>query len=167
MWCHKDASSCVPRWLRIYYNYLGRYHVSKGEQNPQRNIWPFPIAHCAKNASAPVLDFPPSPKSGKRSTWCNSIYLALGADHAAHSSLWTDQIPHLHTQRDCHHKTHPRVCFWQYFWFFLETYDHQGQHFQVRANVVVRRGVRSYAQCGCNVLAKFWRLVGCSKRLDW
>ena len=29
------------------------------------------------------------------------------------------------------------------------------------------RGVRSYAQCGCNVLAKFWRLVGCSKRLDW
>ena len=31
----------------------------------------------------------------------------------------------------------------------------------------VRRGVRSYAQCGCNVLAKFWRLVGCSKRLHW
>ena len=29
------------------------------------------------------------------------------------------------------------------------------------------RGVRSYAQCGCNVLAEFWRLVGCSKRLDW
>ena len=29
------------------------------------------------------------------------------------------------------------------------------------------RGVRSSAQCGCNVLAKFWRLVGCSKRLDW
>ena len=29
------------------------------------------------------------------------------------------------------------------------------------------RGVRSYAQCGCNVLAKFWRLVGCFKRLDW
>ena len=29
------------------------------------------------------------------------------------------------------------------------------------------RGVRSYAQCGCNVLAKFWRLEGCSKRLDW
>ena len=29
------------------------------------------------------------------------------------------------------------------------------------------RGVRSYAQCGCNMLAKFWRLVGCSKRLDW
>ena len=24
------------------------------------------------------------------------------------------------------------------------------------------RGVRSYVQCGCNVLAKFWRLVGCS-----
>ena len=72
MWCHKDASSCVPRWLRIYYNYLGRHHVSKEEQNPQRNIWPFPIAHCAKNASAPVLGFPPSTKSGKRSTWCNS-----------------------------------------------------------------------------------------------
>ena len=29
------------------------------------------------------------------------------------------------------------------------------------------RSVRSYAQCGCNVLAKFWRLVGCFKRLDW
>ena len=29
------------------------------------------------------------------------------------------------------------------------------------------RGVRSYAQCGGNVLAKFWHLVGCSKRLDW
>ena len=28
-------------------------------------------------------------------------------------------------------------------------------------------GVRSYVQCGCNVLAKFWGLVGCSKRLDW
>ena len=23
------------------------------------------------------------------------------------------------------------------------------------------------AQCSCNVLAKFWRLVGCSKRLHW
>ena len=33
--------------------------------------------------------------------------------------------------------------------------------------IVLRRGVRSYAQCGCNVLAKFWRLVGCFKRLDW
>ena len=31
----------------------------------------------------------------------------------------------------------------------------------------LRRGVRSYTQCSCNVLAKFWRLVGCSKRLDW
>ena len=30
------------------------------------------MAHCAKNASAPVLGFPPSTKSGKRSTWCNS-----------------------------------------------------------------------------------------------
>ena len=29
------------------------------------------------------------------------------------------------------------------------------------------RGVRYCAQCGCNVLAKFWRLVGCFKRLDW
>ena len=29
------------------------------------------------------------------------------------------------------------------------------------------RGVRSYSQCGCNMLAKFWCLVGCSKRLDW
>ena len=28
-------------------------------------------------------------------------------------------------------------------------------------------GVRSYAQSGCNVLAKFWHLVGCSKRLHW
>ena len=31
----------------------------------------------------------------------------------------------------------------------------------------LRRSVRYCAQCGCNVLAKFWRLVGCSKRLDW
>ena len=33
--------------------------------------------------------------------------------------------------------------------------------------IMLRRGVRSYVQCGCNVLAKFWRLVGCSKRLHW
>ena len=26
----------------------------------------------------------------------------------------------------------------------------------------IRRSVRSYVQCGCNVVAKFWRLVGCS-----
>ena len=31
----------------------------------------------------------------------------------------------------------------------------------------IRRGVRYCAQYGCNVLAKFWRLVGCFKRLDW
>ena len=31
----------------------------------------------------------------------------------------------------------------------------------------LRRGVRSYTQCSCNVLAKFWRLVGCSKSLHW
>ena len=33
--------------------------------------------------------------------------------------------------------------------------------------IMLRRGVRSYVQCGCNVLAKFWRLVGCSKSLHW
>ena len=33
--------------------------------------------------------------------------------------------------------------------------------------VTIRRGVRSYVQCGCNVLAKFCRLVGCSKSLHW
>ena len=31
----------------------------------------------------------------------------------------------------------------------------------------LRRSVRYSAQCGCNVLAKFWRLVGGFERLDW
>ena len=33
--------------------------------------------------------------------------------------------------------------------------------------IMIRRGVRYCAQCGFNVLAKFWRLVECFKRLDW
>ena len=37
----------------------------------------------------------------------------------------------------------------------------------VNKTLCLWRGVRSYAQCGCNVLAKFWRLLGCFKRLDW
>ena len=39
--------------------------------------------------------------------------------------------------------------------------------FKNMLNNQIRRGVRSYAQCSCNVLAKFWCLVGCFKRLDW
>ena len=37
----------------------------------------------------------------------------------------------------------------------------------IALRLFLRRGVRSYVQCGCNVLAKFWRLAGCSKRLHW
>ena len=33
--------------------------------------------------------------------------------------------------------------------------------------IMLRRGVRSNVQSGCNVLAKFWRLLGCSKSLHW
>ena len=29
------------------------------------------------------------------------------------------------------------------------------------AKLKLRRGVRSYVQCGCNLLAKFWRVIGC------